>query len=188
ALGRDEADAQDEGHPGDENDGCHWQESASTVAMTTARVEVGSGMRIAVIGKGNVGGGLARRWETAGHDVTAFGRQGGDAAGADVVLVAIPGAAIADGLAKVSGLSGQVTIDATNAFGPYPAGSESLAQQVKSIIGGPTAKAFNTNFAALYDQVDTEPVRPGTLFAADPEARDLTEQLIRDAGFDPIYL
>jgi predicted dinucleotide-binding enzyme len=26
------------------------------------------------------------------------------------------------------------------------------------------------------------------LFASDPEARDLTEQLIHDAGFDPIYV
>ena len=145
-------------------------------------------MRITVIGRGNVGGGLARRWTAAGHDVTALGREGGDAAGADVVLIALPSAAIADGLAKVSGLSGRVTIDATNIFGPYPPGYDSLAQQVKSIIGGPTAKAFNTNFAALYDQVDAEAVRPGTLFAADPEARDLTERLIRDAGFDPIYL
>ena len=55
-------------------------------------------------------------------------------------------------------------------------------------MGGPTAKAFNTNFAALYDKVDAEPVRPGTLFATDPEAREVTEQLIRDAGFDPVYL
>jgi 8-hydroxy-5-deazaflavin:NADPH oxidoreductase len=145
-------------------------------------------MRITVIGKGNVGGGLARRWQAAGHDVTAFGREGGDAAAADVVLVALPSAVIADGLAQVKGLNGQVTIDATNIFGPYPPGYDTLVQQVKSIIGGPTAKAFNTNFAALYDQVDAESVRPGTLFAADPEARDITEQLIRDAGFDPIYL
>jgi predicted dinucleotide-binding enzyme len=145
-------------------------------------------MRIAVIGKGNVGGGLARRWKAAGHVVAEFGREGGDAGDADVVLVALPGTAIADGLAKVSGLRGQVTIDATNIFGPYPAGVESLAHQSKSIIGGPTAKAFNTNFAALYDRVDAEPVRPSTLFAADPEARDITEQLIRNAGFGPIYL
>src|ERR1700730_10877154 len=110
-------------------------------------------MRITVIGKGNVGGGLARRWTAAGHEVTALGREGGDAASADVVLVALPGAVIADGLAKVHSLSGQVTIDATNILGPHPAGYESLAQQVKSIIGGPTAKAFNTNFAALYDRV-----------------------------------
>jgi 8-hydroxy-5-deazaflavin:NADPH oxidoreductase len=145
-------------------------------------------MRIVAIGRGNVGGGLARRWTAAGHEVTALGREGGDAAGADAVLVAVPSAAIADSLAKVTGLRGLPTIDATNTFGPYPAGYNSLAQQVKSIIGGPTAKAFNTNFAALYDHVDAEVVRPGTLFATDPDARNVTEQLIRDAGFDPVYL
>jgi 8-hydroxy-5-deazaflavin:NADPH oxidoreductase len=145
-------------------------------------------MRITVIGKGNVGGGLARRWAGAGHEVTPLGREGGDASDAQAVLVTVPSSAIADALAKVRGLRGQVTIDATNTFGSYPAGYDSLAQQVKSIVGGPTAKAFNTNFAALYDRVDAEPVRPGTLFAADPEARVLTEQLIRDAGFDPVYL
>lgn len=145
-------------------------------------------MRITVIGRGHVGGGLAQRWHAAGHDVTAVGREGGDAAGAAVVVVALPGAVIADGLAQVRGLSGQVTIDATNSFGPRPAGYASLAQQVQAIIGGPTAKAFNTNFAALYDRVAAEPVRPGSLFAADPEARAITEQLIRDAGFDPVHL
>jgi hypothetical protein len=31
-------------------------------------------------------------------------------------------------------------------------------------------------------------VQPGTLFASDSEAREITEQLIRDAGFDPIHL
>ena len=145
-------------------------------------------MRITVIGKGNVGSGLARRWEMAGHTVTVVGREGGDASGAEAILVAVPSTAISDALAKLRGLRGQVTIDATNTFAAYPAGFDSLAQQVKSIVGGPTAKAFNTNFAALYDQVGAEPVRPGTLFATDPEAREVTEQLIRDAGFDPIYL
>src|SRR5258705_13642408 len=120
-------------------------------------------MRITVIGRGRVGGGLARRWQAAGHDVTTLGREGGDAAGADAVLVAVPGTAIAAALAKISSLDRQVTIDATNSFGAHPAGFDSLAQQVKSIIGGPTAKAFNTNFAPLYDQVDAEEVRPGTL-------------------------
>lgn len=145
-------------------------------------------MRITVIGRGHVGGALARRWAAAGHDVTALGRDGGDATRADVVVVAIPGNAIADGLATVSGLDGQVTIDATNKFGDRPAGYDSVAQQVKAIIGGPTAKAFNTNFASIYDKVDMEPAAPGTLFASDRDARDVTEQLIRDAGFDPVHL
>ena len=144
-------------------------------------------MRITVIGKGHVGGGLARRWSAAGHETTTLGREGGDAAGADVLLIAAPGNTIGEALAKVRGLAGQITIDATNMY-PYRADQMSLAQQVKSIVGGPTAKAFNTNFASLYDQVDAEPVRPGTLFASDAEARETAERLIRDAGFDPVYL
>ena len=43
-------------------------------------------MRIAVIGRGNVGGGLAKRWRDAGHDVQELGRDGGDASDADVLL------------------------------------------------------------------------------------------------------
>ncbi|GAA5193108.1 hypothetical protein GCM10023346_16900 [Arthrobacter gyeryongensis] len=145
-------------------------------------------MRITVIGRGHVGGALARRWTAAGHDVTTLGRDGGDAAGADVVVVAIPGDSIAVGLANIAGLDGQVTIDASNTFGDRPPGYDSIAQQVKAIIGGPTAKAFNTNFASIYDTVDAEPMPPGTLFATDADAREATEQLIRDAGFEPIHL
>ena len=52
-------------------------------------------MRIAVVGKGNVGGGLADRWEKAGHDVARIGSDGGDVSGADAVLLAGPGGSIA---------------------------------------------------------------------------------------------
>ena len=97
-------------------------------------------MRITTAGRGRVGGGLSRRWSAAGHNVTALGRDGGDASGSEVVVVAIPGDAIADGLAKVTGLTGQITIDATNKFGARPTGFESVAQQVKSFTRGPTAK------------------------------------------------
>jgi predicted dinucleotide-binding enzyme len=31
-------------------------------------------MKITTVGKGNIGGGLARLWEQAGHDVTSLGR------------------------------------------------------------------------------------------------------------------
>jgi predicted dinucleotide-binding enzyme len=120
--------------------------------------------------------------------VDALGRDGGDATNADVVVIAIPGDAIEVGLATVAGLNGQVTIDATNRYGGPPSGYASVAEQVKAIVGGPTAKAFNTNFASLYDAVDAERLPPGTLFAADADARATTEQLIRDAGFDPIHL
>ena len=145
-------------------------------------------MRITVIGRGNVGGGLARRWEKAGHTVTEIGREGGDASDADAVLVALPSGQIAAGLAKVSGLDGKIAIDAMNAFGGRNEQYESLAHEVKSIVGGPVAKSFNTNFARLYDQIDEQRLPPSNLYAAEEGARETTEQLIRDAGYDPVYV
>ena len=58
---------------------------------------------------------------------------------------------------------------------------------MKARTNGPVAKSFNLNFSHIYDKIDEQDVRPGNLFAADDEARTLTEQLIRDAGFDPVY-
>jgi predicted dinucleotide-binding enzyme len=145
-------------------------------------------MKIAVIGRGNVGGGLADRWEKAGHDVTRIGKDGGDVSEADAVLVAVPGGAVADALEKVQGIEGKTVIDATNLIGAEPPeGFASNAEFIKSKTGGPAAKSFNLNFARLYDQIDSAKSKPGNLFVADDEARELTEQLIRDAGFDPVY-
>ena len=145
-------------------------------------------MNVAVIGRGNVGGGLARLWRAAGHDVTELGRDGGDVSAADVLLVAVPSLSIADALGNVTGVAGKITIDATNAARGRDEGFESLAHQVKSIVGGPTAKSFNLNFAAVYDQISAQRVRPSNLFAADDDARAVTEQLIEDAGFEPAYV
>jgi 8-hydroxy-5-deazaflavin:NADPH oxidoreductase len=144
-------------------------------------------MKITTIGRGNIGGGLAERWQKTGHEVRALGRDGGDASDADAVLVAVPGAEISDALQKVSGHDGKVTIDATNIFGERNERYESLAHEVKAHTRGPVAKAFNTNFAALYDAIDAQPERPANLFAADEEAREVAEQLIRDAGFEPVF-
>jgi predicted dinucleotide-binding enzyme len=144
-------------------------------------------VKIVVVGRGNVGGGLAGLWSSAGHDVLGLGREGGDATEADVVVVAVPGDTIAEALSKVQGLAGKIAIDTTNSFSGPRDGFPSLAAEVKSIVGGPTAKSFSTNFAAIYDQIATEQRRPSNVFAADPEAREVTEQLIRDAGFEPVY-
>ena len=55
-------------------------------------------MKIAVVGRGNVGGGLADLWEKAGHEVTRIGREGEDASNAEAVVVAVPGGAVAEAL------------------------------------------------------------------------------------------
>jgi hypothetical protein len=119
-------------------------------------------MNITVIGRGRVGGGLADRWERAGHTMSRLGREGGDAGGADAVLVAVPSDQIAAALGRVSGLEGKVAIDATNAFDGRDEAYESLAHEVKAIVGGPVAKAFNLQNAALYDRVDEQRCGPRT--------------------------
>jgi 8-hydroxy-5-deazaflavin:NADPH oxidoreductase len=145
-------------------------------------------MRIAVVGRGNVGGGLADLWEQAGHTVTRIGKEGGDVSDAEAVLVAVPGGAIADALDKVQGLEGKTTIDATNLFGAdRPSGFNSNAEYVKSKTDGPTAKSFNTNFAALYDELGQAKSKPSNLWSGDEAAREIVEQLNRDAGFEPVY-
>ena len=145
-------------------------------------------MKITTIGRGNVGGGLAERWRAAGHDVNELGREGGDATGSDAALLAVPTAAIGDALFSVKGLDGVPVIDATNVFGaPRPEGFESLAQYVKSITGGPVAKAFNANFATIYGRIAEAKSKPSQVFTADEAAREVTEQLIRDAGYEPVY-
>jgi predicted dinucleotide-binding enzyme len=143
-------------------------------------------MNITTIGKGNIGGGLARLWEAAGHQVSTLGHEGGDASAADVILVAVPSGSVSEALGSVSGIEGKVAIDATNAFAGRDEQYESFAHEVKAQTNGPVAKAFNANFAALYDQIGDQRVRPSCLYAADDEAREVTEQLIRDAGYDPV--
>jgi 8-hydroxy-5-deazaflavin:NADPH oxidoreductase len=145
-------------------------------------------MKVAVVGKGNVGGGLADRWERAGHEVTRIGKDGGDVSDADVVLLAVPGSAVAEAFETVGGWDGKTVIDATNLVGAEPpAGFSSNTEFVKSKTNGPTAKSFNLNLARLYDQIDQAGSRPSNLWSGDEEARDAVEQLNRDAGYEPVY-
>src|SRR5580693_2288518 len=90
------------------------------------------GMRIAVIGKGNIGGTLGSKWHAAGHEVV-YGARGGLGEGpggapvrsigdaledADVVLLAIPGQVVPDVVNEQgAALAGKIVIDAVNRFG-----------------------------------------------------------------------
>lgn len=145
-------------------------------------------MKITVVGRGHVGGGLAGLWSAAGHEVTGLGRGGGDATGADVVVVAVPAPLIQAALESVTGLAGQVTIDCCNIYTERDGRFPSLSHQIKSTIGGPTAKSFSTNFAALYGSIADQRVRPSNFFATEPAAREVAERLISDAGYDPVFI
>lgn len=145
-------------------------------------------MKITTIGRGTIGGTLARLWRAAGHEVTELGRDGGDAAHADVVLLAVRYGAVPDALEAVAGLDGKVIIDATNLPGGEepPSGYASMAEYVKARTGGSVAKAFNLNFGALFDQAAAMSARPNNIWSGDEDARAAVEQLSRDIGMEPL--
>ena len=108
--------------------------------------------RIGVIGSGNIGETVGEAWRRAGHDVVYASRSPepprtvavADAlAGADVVLLALPGAAVPLLLAEYGpALDGRVVIDATNDIG----GERLHHADVygKSAPGPRFVRAFNT--------------------------------------------
>jgi NADPH-dependent F420 reductase len=109
-------------------------------------------MKIAVIGAGNVGGTLGKRWARAGHEVAFGARDPGDAkvgalvreSGATaraasvpeaalqaaVVVLTVPWDSAQEALAAAGDLRGRILIDATN---PVPLTPEGLRQGL--IIG-----------------------------------------------------
>ena len=145
-------------------------------------------MKVAVLGRGNVGGGLADLWERAGHEVTRIGREGGDVSDVEAVVVAVPGGAIREALDNVQGIEGKTVLDATNLWGvDLPEGFSSNAEFVKARTNGPTAKSFNINFAALYERIGEAGTTPSNLWCGDEEAREVVDQLNRNAGYEPVY-
>jgi predicted dinucleotide-binding enzyme len=145
-------------------------------------------VKITIIGRGNVGGALEGLLSASGHDVNALGRDGGDASGADAVILAVPGGAVEDALRSVNGVDGTILIDATNPLQGRPEGVESLSTWAKSVTNGPTAKAFNANFAALFAQAGSAGQRPTMPICGDDEAVAVAEQLARECGYEPLVL
>jgi predicted dinucleotide-binding enzyme len=140
-------------------------------------------MQIGILGGGRVGGALAQSWRNAGHDVGISTREtvAETAAGADVLLLAVPRTAAADVLAAAGDISGKVLIDATNNLSGGPGGAE-IASMAR---GAHTVKAFNTVFAQFF--AEPPATRPTLVFAGDdPAAKEIVAGLIRDAGFEPV--
>jgi predicted dinucleotide-binding enzyme len=147
--------------------------------------------RIAVIGGGNIGSTIGEAWRRAGHDVAFASRSPEpprtvaipDAiAGAEVVLLAVPGGAVPGLLAEHGGaLDGRVVIDATNDIG-----GERLhhAEAYAQAPGARFVRAFSTLGWEMYadPQVGGE---TADLFWCGPDDPRV-EQLIADVGLRPV--
>ena len=169
-------------------------------------------MRIAIIGAGNVGGGLAAAAVTAGHDVTltaahhanavaAADRTGATAAasaaeaarGADVVVLAVPAGAAAAVLTELGdAVAGTVVVDATNplneTYSDLTTSGTSHAEQLAAAApGAPLVKALNTVLAYRLGS-PAEGGRPLDGFYAgdDERAKSVVAQLLTSLGFRPV--
>ena len=152
-------------------------------------------MRIAVIGAGNIGRTLGGKWVTAGHQVVYGVRSPGapdtaavaDAvATAEVVTLAVPGAAAKDVLAALgAALSGKVVIDATNDI----EGTGKLHALAELTDGAHPVRAFNTlGWENLADPV-IDGVTADLFYAAEEgQAKEVAHRLIADVGLRPVWL
>jgi predicted dinucleotide-binding enzyme len=159
-------------------------------------------VRIAVIGLGNIGATIGRKWVAAGHEVS-FGSRHPDTdepiegarittvglalRGAEATLLALPAQAVHDFLTSYAELlDGQLVIDATNNL---RASRANAAEQIKSVV--PTARyvrAFNAsgweNFAdPLFDGEPAD-----LFFSSSEDDRPAVTQLIADVGLRPAYV
>jgi predicted dinucleotide-binding enzyme len=143
---------------------------------------------IGVIGSGNIGATLGEAWRRAGHAVV-YGSRSPDPprsvsiadaiAGAEVVLLALPGAAVPQLLVEHGpALDGRVVIDATNDMGGQRLHHADAYR--KSAPGARLVRAFNTvGFEVLADpSVGGE---TADLFWCGPENAGV-ERLIADIG------
>jgi predicted dinucleotide-binding enzyme len=162
-------------------------------------------MRIAIIGAGNVGGGLGTAFARGGNDVvfgvrdpespktiaalaTALGSRAATLAvaveGADVIVFTVRPDALAETIAALPSLDGRIVIDAMNRFGGDP--TRSTAQDLADARpGARIAKAFNTigfeNFTTAHDRQTR-----AAMFVAgdDAEAKAAAMRLAVEIGFE----
>lgn len=162
-------------------------------------------MKIAVIGAGNIGYTLGRKWFANGHKIYygvrdpehgkyAHLHESGQVStmidaitAARVVLLAIPGDAVSEFVDEYTqALDGKLIVDATNNIHGGPMNNMEILY--KNTTNTQLVRAFSTlgweNFANSVvngQQVDL-------FYCGHNGARTITEKLITDVGLRPIYL
>ncbi len=168
--------------------------------------------KIGILGAGNVGGNLGRAWAQQGHEVVFGVRDPGSdkvrqalaaageavravtlseaAAWGDIVVIAVPWAAVPDTLAGAGDLRGKIVVDTTNAIrwenGPVKAVDTAAAEMIAGWLPGSyLVKAFNTIGAEHMLQPDFNGVRADMFICGDnAAARATVATLVRDIGFE----
>ncbi|MGE5641151.1 MAG: NADPH-dependent F420 reductase [Clostridia bacterium] len=173
-------------------------------------------MKIGVIGSGRIGSTLGGLWAKAGHEVMYSDRDAEQAKRAaeasgpraktgsaqqaaafgDVVLIAVPYRALPEIEKEVgAALKGKIVVDPNN---PVPARDGDMAVAAKEkgaavstaalLPGVRTVRSFNSwGYALMAREANRPAPRMAMPVAADdPQTLKVGEQLVSDAGFDPV--
>jgi hypothetical protein len=170
-------------------------------------------MKIGIVGSGNVGGALGRRFAQQGHSVI-FGTRRPDspeaaelaavpgarvasqqdaARSAEIIVLATPWPATAGAVRALGDLKGKILLDCTNPLKPDLSGLElgtttSAGEQVAQWApGARVVKIFNTIGSNVMDN-PAFPHGPATLFYCgdDAAAKSAARDLAAQIGFDPV--
>ena len=166
-------------------------------------------MRVAIIGSGRAGRALATGLRGTGHAVVLGSRNAANAPpadapirpwaeaveGSDLVILALPWAALnAQALAGLE-LAGRIVVDCTNPIGPGPngpslvlghetSGAEALAGWLP---GARLVKTLNQVGAEVMALARSLPLRPAMFLSGDDaEAKAAVARLLADLGFEAL--
>lgn len=168
-------------------------------------------LRIAVLGAGNIGGTIGRKWANAGYQVT-FGVQNPNGKNAqalrselgervmigtvadalssnpDVVLLAVPGGAMENTISQyASQLDGRIILDSANRMGaPVMNSFAALSQHTPQAR---IYRAFNIYGFENFANPEYQGVQADLFYCgSDGDSRSVVEQLISVIGLRPVYL
>lgn len=159
-------------------------------------------MNITIIGAGNIGGTLAEKWKSAGHDILIGARNPNDeetrvwaqgigvrvmsiadaVKAGDAVLIATPGKVVVDLAASLgSALTGKLVLDATNMAGE-PGTSPGFDALKRA--GGEVVKVFNcTGWENLADVRYGDQVADMFMAGGSDRAKGTVRELVKAVGF-----
>src|SRR6266487_2097030 len=170
-------------------------------------------MKIGIIGAGDVGGTLGKRWRQKGHEIM-FGVRNlqspkvqklvqmdqnfkvGDiseaAAFGEVIVLAIPWTSVEETILNSGNLSGKILIDPTNPLTPDLKGlalhDTSVAEKIAKLANSTrVVKAFNAIGARTLDNSVFDSQRADLFICGDDRhAKEVVEGLANDIGFDVV--
>jgi 8-hydroxy-5-deazaflavin:NADPH oxidoreductase len=155
-------------------------------------------MKIAIIGKGNVGTALHTGLTRAGYE-TKFGHRDpiepvADAAKwGEIIILAVPHENADNAIEAIKPFAdGKIVIDVMNAIGPkmelgISCTTSTAEETQKKLPKSKVVKAFNTVFARNQSTAKVGKEQLTAFIAGDDmKAKRTVEELTRDIGFDPI--